>query len=415
MHYHHYSFKTCLAGVLGVGLCAALSLQAQFMPPGFGGSRSRGGTSTSSTTSRQYPGNGTVGDAVISIDPDTRNLVVIADDQTTKYISQVVENLDRPKPQVLIKVVFIEVQYNNASDIGIEGGWGQQNLNGTIQAANAANVFGLGSLTSVATNQALNALGQPISSFQPVSPITSQGAGLYQILGTDYQVTLRAIAQAGKAKLLSRPSVIARNNQPATISVGQSVPLINSTRFDNFGNAINSISYQDVGINLHVTPFITSDNMVELIVSPQTSALVQDRTQWVPISSGTSGTVSAPLINNRSADTVVVTPDGATVIIGGLMQDSKAESDTKIPLLGDIPLLGNLFKRKQTTDAKTELLIFLTPHIIPGSSDFAALTAEETRKLNVRKRLTEKELDAYLDGLPTNAPPAGPSGKSKRK
>jgi general secretion pathway protein D len=177
--------------------------------------------------------------------------------------------------------------------------------------------------------------------------------------------------------------------------------LITNVRFDTFGNAINSVTYQSVGIILRVTPFITSDGMVEMIVSPETSDLVQDRSQWVPISSGTSGTVSAPLINSRSADTVVVTPDGQTVIIGGMMQDSKAASESKIPFLGDIPWLGNLFKRKMNSDSKTELLIFLTPHIILAPSQMAALSAKEQEKGGVQKTLTEDELNRFLDLLPS--------------
>src|SRR5262249_7695628 len=162
--------------------------------------------------------------------------------------------------------------------------------------------------------------GQPISSFQAISPIAGpQGAGMYQILSTEYQVTLRAIAQNGKAKVLSRPSIVARNNQPATITVGQSVPLVTGTRVDNFGNVINPFTYPPVGIILTVPPFITPDGMVQMILAPQTSELVADRPQWVPVQSGSSGVVTAPLINSRTADTVVVTPDGETVIIGGLM------------------------------------------------------------------------------------------------
>jgi type II secretory pathway component GspD/PulD (secretin) len=143
-----------------------------------------------------------VGDAMISVDPETRRLIVITDDETSQYVSQVITNLDRPKPQVLIKVVFLEVTYNNASDIGIEGGFNQKINNGT--SGNGANVFGLSALNTAATNVSLNALGQPTQSFIPTPP----GAGLYQILGQDYQVTLRAIAQAGKLEVLSRPSIL---------------------------------------------------------------------------------------------------------------------------------------------------------------------------------------------------------------
>ena len=94
------------------------------------------------------------------------------------------------------------------------------------------------------------------------------------------------------------------------------------------------------------------------------------------------------------------TPDGETVVIGGLMQDSKTETITKIPLLGDIPLLGNLFQRKQKDHAKSELIIFLTPHIVAAPSELAALTAKERDRSSAAKGLTEEELNRFLDELP---------------
>jgi general secretion pathway protein D len=266
--------------------------------------------SSRSSATRQYPTTGAIGDAYFSIDTETRRVVTIADEDTTRYISQVLSNLDRPKPQVLIKVVFLEVTHNNSSDIGVEGGWANQfgNANTSI----VANVFGLSGLGLAPGSNGLpvNAFGQPVQNFAPIPP----GAGLYQVLGKDYQVTLRAIAQAGSAKVLSRPSILTRNNQPATITVGQSVPLITSVRYDNFGNAINAIDYEDVGVILRVTPFITAHGLVEMIVQPEISSI--DSSTSVPISS----TASAPVIDVRSADTVVVTPTGQTVIIGGLIQ-----------------------------------------------------------------------------------------------
>src|SRR5581483_1444474 len=117
----------------------------------------------------------------------------------------------------------------------------------------------------------------------------------YTLIGENFTATLRAIAQAGKAQLLSRPSVLARNNQPATIQIGQNVPLITNVRYDTFGNAINSVSYQPVGIILKVTPFITSEGLVQMIVQPSTSSL--DPSTSVPISAG----VNAPVIDVRSA------------------------------------------------------------------------------------------------------------------
>jgi general secretion pathway protein D len=412
---------------LALTLCFTSSLQAQFPGGGFqfgGGGQNQ---TRSRSTTGQYPNN-QVGGAVISIDPETRSLIVIADDETSQYISQVVSNLDRPKPQVLIKVVFLEVTRNDSLDIGVEGSFGKDIGNDGIvtgyrtnfvsiptqsSTGNSTNVFVSGN-TIVPTN--LTSIIRGVSLGNAFGLANAGGpAGLYQIFSEDYTVTVRAIAAAGKAKVLSRPSVVARNNQPATITVGQSVPLITNVRFDTFGNAINSVTYQSVGIILRVTPFITAEGLVEMILSPETSELVQDRTQWVPISSGPGGTVSAPLINSRSADTVVVTPDGQTVVIGGLMQNAKAESVTKIPYLGDIPLLGNLFKHKVTTDGRTELIIFLTPYIIHSPTEIASLSQREREKSDATKALTERELEKFLDTLPaTNQPPKTVSPRKRK-
>jgi general secretion pathway protein D len=390
--------QTCIALLLGFTLFAPTELRAQQGFGGFGGfgggGANRGNTTT--TPSQQYNANGAVGNATISIDPDTHNLTIIADEDTTKYIAQVVTNLDRPQPQVLIKVVFMELTRNDSLDIGIEGAFGKQISGGTNNplSAVAANAFGASSLGTIFSQTNLNAFGQPIGNFAPVPP----GAGLYQVLGTDFQATLRAIATAGKAELLSRPSVLARNNQPATIVVGQSVPLITSVSFSALGNQYNNVSYQNVGIILKVTPYITSEGLVQMIVQPSTSAI--DPTLTIPIAVG----VNAPVIDTRSADTVVLTPDGQTVVIGGLMQKSKTSSESKIPFLGDIPWLGNLFKRKTNAGSKTELLIFLTPHVIQAPSQLAALSDKEKHNTLTPKSYSEQELDRFLEKMPEKKP-----------
>jgi len=306
----------------------------------------------------------------------------------------VISNLDIPKPQVLIKVVFLEVTHNNAYDIGVEGGFGNQSVGGGSSAGTAAgaNIFGMSALNTIATNVQVNSLGLPVSAIGTTPP----GAGLYQILSTDYQVTLRAIAQAGKTEVLSRPSILARNNQPATITVGQSVPLITNVRYDTFGNAINSVEYTDVGIILRVTPFISNDGLVEMIVAPEISSLTD---QTVAIANG----VSVPVIAKRTADTVVVTPDGHPVIIGGLMQNNKTGAEFKIPILGDIPVLGYLFKRKLKNNTKTELLIFMTPHIVQTPGQLLALSEKERSRISLpKKAFSEAEMEQFLNELPND-------------
>jgi type II secretory pathway component GspD/PulD (secretin) len=117
----------------------------------------------------------------------------------------------------------------------------------------------------------------------------------------------------------------------------------------------------------------------------------------------------------RSADTVVVTADGQTVVIGGLMQTSKSKTDTKIPLLGDIPVLGNLFKRQQKSDTQDELVILLTPHVVQAPSQLAALSATEQKKSDAIKSASEQELDRILDRLPTEDPATGKVTKPAKK
>ncbi len=351
---------------------------------GGGGSTARtaGGTGGGgASTSSIYPNSTQLGTASLSVDPETRSVVVVADDETFEKINQLITKLDRPKPQVLIKVVFLEVTHSDDLDFGVEGSYNHNPAPSSLQSLGLSNIFGLA------------AQGTAGSTIGPTTMPT--GAGIYSVVGNDFTATVRAIASAQKVDVLSRPSILVRNNQPAEIAVGQFVPLVNGVSYEGTaGIPVSSVTYQKVGIILDVTPFITPDGLVEMILSPQISSL---STATVQISTN----VFAPVIDLRSATTVVVTPDGQTVIIGGLMENEKTVVDTKIPILGDIPLLGNLFKRHQRDNTKTELLIFLTPHVVNNPSQVAAATSGEARKTEIApKAFSEQELNKYFDTLP---------------
>src|SRR6266513_346426 len=176
----------CLVGLILWPSTGVVAQQRTTTSPHRAGGGTGASSGTSSGTTRQYTPNGTVGDAMISVDPETHRVIVITDEETSKYVGQVITNLDRPEPQVLIKVVFLEVTHNNSLDIGVEGGF-RRNINNTTTGI-VANAFGLSSLNSAAggTNAPLvNALGQAVQSFPP------GGAGLYQVLSSDFQATLR--------------------------------------------------------------------------------------------------------------------------------------------------------------------------------------------------------------------------------
>ncbi len=352
-------------------LCTSL-LAPNALGQGFGGGFGAG--TTRRTTQTSYPASTSAGQAMFSYDPETRKVIAVTDADTAKNISMVVSNLDRPAPQVLIKVVFLEATYTKSLDIGIEGSF----------TKNMGN-----SMTGVVNQTFTTAANYP----------TPPGQGIYQILGSDFQATLHAIAQAGKTEILSRPSILARNNQQAYISLGQLVTLVTGTVLSGVANTpVSTITYQSVGIILQVTPFITTDGMVEMIVSPQISELA-DKSQWVPTASG-NGTTLSPVINQRQADTVVVVPDSQTAIIGGLMEKNNQLSDSKIPFLGDIPLLGSLFKHHVSSNTKTELLIFLTPHIVMNPTMLAGLGSKERSNMQLQPSLSEQELDRFLDKVP---------------
>ena len=415
------SFKKIYGVALALWLCAALPGHAQQRGGGFGGGGFGGfggggaaRSSSSSTTAGQYNNNGMVGNAVISVDPVTHNLVVIADEETSQQISNVIANLDAPEPQVLIKVVFVEVDDNKASAIGVQGNYTGLNNNFSQLTGYTTNftVANPGLATAAVVPSSITPIYSSVSAGnnfglpQSLAGATGNG-GFAQLMGNDFTATIQALATAGKAQVLSRPSILARDGQQAEIVVGQSIYLPSSVSLTSVGNSANTVptingTYQNVGIQLDVTPFIGANNLVQLILQPQITS-IDNSTPGQVIQGGSivSSAVYAPNINKRSANTVVVTPDGQPVVIGGLIGSDKSSNDSKIPLLGDIPLLGQLFRFSAKSSIKSELLIFLTPHIVHAPEQLTTMSAHETRQSQlITNSVSEQELDRYLDRLP---------------
>jgi general secretion pathway protein D len=282
------------------------------------------------------------GDAVIQYDAETNSIIVITDEETNRQIGRVIDTLDKPVPQVLIKVLFLEVTYSKGLDLGVEGSFTFQDAAG----------------------------GEEHSVMSDFGVENASRGGFYRIVDEDFRLTMRALATTGNLEVLSRPSVLTRNNETAMITIGQEVPFIRNSRITDNGQTINTVEYEDIGIILEVTPHITAERLVEMEVSPEISTLTAET---VPI----SDTVNAQVIAKRSAETRVVVADGKTVVIGGLMEDNDTVSVSKIPILGDIPLLGALFRRTIKSNTKTELLIFLTPYVVDTVDDLDILTLRE--------------------------------------
>jgi general secretion pathway protein D len=335
---------------------------------GFGGQGGRGTGGTGGS------GGSLVGQAFVVADADTNSLIVTTATQFQQEVRDIIADLDRPVPQVVIKVLIAEVTHNNSDDIGLE-----------FSAINTR--LTAGSLT----------LGTTTGTNFGVSPQT--GGLVVGLVENNVNATLRALATAGKLDVLSRPYILASDNQLASMIVGQEVPIITDSRLDQNSNPINIISYRELGIILNVTPHINPEGLVIMDVAPEISQISD---QSVPI----SNTVNAPVFNIRAAQTRVAIENGKTIVIGGLMQDQRTQTVSKIPVLGDIPWIGMAFKRTQNTKQKTELLIFLTPHVAQAPEFLQSMSDDERRGMQiVPNAVSPGSWDEQLRGLQRGATP----------
>jgi len=292
------------------------------------------------------------GQAFVVAEPDTNSLLVSTDAKNVDRVKALIAELDRPVPQVLIKVLIAEVTHSNSDDIGVEYSILNTRANGVNGQSGGQN-FGIAQAISAA-----NLAGGP-------------NGMVFQMVEENATAALRALANTNKIDVLSRPYILASDNQLASIMVGQEVPFVTASNQTTAGNIVNTIQYQDIGIILNVTPHINPDGLVILDVNPQISALTG---QTVTIQAG----VNAPVFDNRQAQTRVAIKSGHTIVIGGLMQDQKTTNIDKIPILGDIPFIGQyLFGHTTETKSKTELLIFLTPHVALQPDSLKEMSRQE--------------------------------------
>jgi general secretion pathway protein D len=325
---------------------------------------------------------GLAGSVYTVADADSNSLLILTAPKNFDRVRQILEELDRPVPQVLIKVLIAEVSHVNTLDLGTEF-----------------------SVLNLATGERGSALFTDLGvATQLESGVAIQQEGLiYRLVHGDVTAAIRVLEQVGKTDVLSRPYILGSDNQPATITVGQNVPFITNSRTTETGQTINTIQYQDIGIILKVTPHINPDGLVILDVAPEISSLTNTT---VPISE----TVNATVYSKRSAQSRVAIRDGQTIVIGGLMEDRKGDETVQIPILGDIPLVGALFRRSTVTMTKTELLIFLTPHVAARAELLQGMSEQEREAIKiVPDAVKPGAFDEHMEGMKRGAPTA-PSG-----
>jgi type II secretion system protein D len=293
-------------------------------------------------------------EVAIVAEPNSNALLVSASPRYFEQVELMIEELDQPQKQVLIQVLLAEVTLDGSTEWGMQ--WATDvDLSATDIPGDSASVnsrFGLDS-----SSAALGGLTATLT-------------------GDNWGFILRAMQSDGRLEILSRPQILAVDNMMATIEVGQRVPVVTGSRITERGDSINTFEYQNVGIQLEVTPRINPDGVVKMDVSPTISSLSSSS---VAVSSG----FTVPIINSRSATTTVSVQDGQTVVIGGLISTEDDERVTKIPWLGDIPYIGAAFKRTKKTRVRSELLIILTPHVIKEPGDAEKFSRENIDSSNI--------------------------------
>ena len=346
---------------------------------GFGGG-GFGGFGGLSSASQQTAAS-LAGQVSVIADTDTNSLLVRTNPKNFDTVKSILDELDRPVPQVLIKVLVAEVTHSNDTDLGVE--------------FSAMNLRASGNGQSVLSNFGLDA-----------AQATSGGL-VAKVLETDFAATVRMLETVGKLDVLSRPYILASDNQLASIIVGQVVPIPTNTRISDTGVVTSNVDYVDIGIILNVTPHINPDGLVILDINPEISSLSG---QSIP----TGGGVNSPIFNKRSADSRVGILDGKTIVVGGLMEDRKTQTITKIPLLGDIPGLGLLFQRNQFGKSKTELLIFLTPHVAKAPTFLEPMSKDEMKGTKLTPNAVEPgAFDEHMRGMQRGAAPSTQPSSSR--
>jgi general secretion pathway protein D len=328
------------------------------------------------------------GKVTITADKATNSLIIVASPDDYEVIKSVIQKLDIRRRQVYVEVGIVEMSLAKQRELGFE--FQATNVTGDISQAGRGAVGG--------TN--FGGIGAAVAG-GPVGLAGMNGLAVGAIKGTfEYNgvkylnigALLRALQTDGEVNVLSTPNILTMDNQKAEIMVGENVPFItgqtqNATT--GSGSLFNTIDRRDVGIKLTLTPQISSDDNVRLEVNQEISDVI----------AGSSSNAAGPTTSKRSASTTVVVKDRDTMVIGGLIRDNLVTSTMKVPLLGDIPLLGWFFKYKTSRMEKTNLMIFITPYIIKTEADAASITNKQSQSLeNFRKeyRLEKKTGEANL-------------------
>ena len=329
--------------------------------------------------------------ATIEADEGTNSLIITADTDQMASIEAVIHRLDIRRAQVLVEAIIVEMEVIDGQDLGLQ--W---------LFADSSGAFGSNINAADATARTIAEGILPDDDADDISLAGLAGAlantggttmGWGQVSDSlTMAVVLTALEEQSNSNILSTPSILTLDNQEAYITVGQNVPFVTGSYTstgaggDGAQNPFQTIERENVGITLTVTPHINDGDSVVLDITQEVSSI-----------SGISAIASDLITNERKIQTKVLAQDNRVVVLGGLIKDDVQDATQKVPLLGDIPYLGRLFRIDGEKVTKTNLLIFIRPTIIRDNNDLAGATAEKYRYIRDQQTLRKERGLLYLD------------------
>ena len=342
------------------------------------------------------PAENAVPPATIAHHPESNSLIISATPDTLLAMERVVEALDKRRAQVLVEAIIVEMSDDTARELGV-----QFLLSGT---GNSSTPFATTNFSRSAPN--LLALAGAIISDDALpggtngSPFTD--AAISSLLGVNgsllgiggqsgdtlFGAIINAVEKDTNSRVLSKPFNMTLDNGTSSLIVGQDVPLTSGEVLgDGNSNPFRTVQREQVGVKLEVTPRISSDDTIRLDIYQEVSSIF-----------GQVGTVSPDLIlNTRNISTSVLADDGEIIVIGGLIEQTESKQNTKVPLLGDIPLAGNLFKSEGVGGKRTNLMVFIKPTIVRNREGAARVTARSYNYLRAQELLRDDVGGATID------------------
>ncbi len=337
----------------------ASSAGASRRTPTGGASATLGGSDRGSMRTVSF----SAGGATIQADPSTNTLIISAPDPLYRSLREVIDQLDQRRAQVLVESLIVEVSAENAAEFGIQWMLGGNDISGGGSSfIGGANLAGTGINFDGKTT--IDALGQGLS--------LGVVKGTVNILGNqviNLGVLARALQSTSGANVLSTPNLMTLDNEEASIVVGRTMPFVTgryTTSGDGASNPFQTITREDVGLTLRIRPQISEGGTVKLALYQEVSTVDN------ALSTKETGTVT----RKRAMETNVLVDDGQIIVLGGLLEDVISDGTRSVPLLGDIPVVGNLFRYDRRSHSKTNLMVFLRPHIVRNARDGASVTLD---------------------------------------